>query len=98
RVDGWYCDPLELKPDSQIGVPGLVEVARRGNVSVVNSFGSNVLENPGLIPFLPRIAEQLLGQPLELPSATTWWCGQPGSRRFVFDNLADLIVKPTVRR
>jgi uncharacterized circularly permuted ATP-grasp superfamily protein/uncharacterized alpha-E superfamily protein len=98
RVDGWYCDPLELRPDSQLGVPGLVEAARRGNVSVVNSFGASVVENPGLMPFLPRLAEQLLGRPLELSSATTWWCGDPTARRFVLDHLADLVIRPTARR
>jgi uncharacterized circularly permuted ATP-grasp superfamily protein/uncharacterized alpha-E superfamily protein len=98
RVDGWYCDSLELKPDSHLGVPGLVESARRGHVSVVNPFGSSVLENPGLLPFLPRIAEQLLGQPLALPSATTWWCGDQASRRFVLDHLSELMIKPTARR
>ena len=64
RVDAWFCDPLELKPDSQLGVPGLVEAARSGAVSIVNPLGSSVLENPALMAFLPRLSEHLLGRPL----------------------------------
>ncbi len=98
RVDGWYGDPLELKPNSQLGVPGLVEAARRGTVSVVNGFGASVLENPGLLPFLPRISQFLLGQDLQMPSVTTWWCGHPSERDFVLSQLDELIVKPIGRR
>ncbi len=98
RVDGWFCDPLELKPDSQLGVPGLLEVARLGNVSVVNTLGSSVLENPALMAFLPRLSEHLLGAPLRLPSAPTWWCGEQDSRAYVLANLEALILRPTSRR
>lgn len=95
RVDGWFCDPLELKPDSQLGVPGLLEVARLGRVSVVNTLGSSVLENPALMAFLPQLSEHLLGAPLRLPSAPTWWCGEEESRRHVLANLDRLIIRPT---
>ncbi len=66
RVDAWFCDPLELRPDSRLGVPGLVQAARLGSVAIVNGLGTGVLENAGLFPFLPRIAEVLLSQPLRL--------------------------------
>jgi uncharacterized circularly permuted ATP-grasp superfamily protein/uncharacterized alpha-E superfamily protein len=97
RVDAWYCDPLELRPDSHLGVPGLVEAARLGNVTVVNTLGSGVLENPGLLPFLPKLSEHLLGQQLRLPSVDTWWCGDETSRRHVLAHLDRLVVKPTAR-
>ena len=58
RVDASYADPLELRPDSQLGVPGLVEAARRGTVSIVNGIGSGIVENRGLLPFLPRLCER----------------------------------------
>ena len=64
RTDAWFCDPLELRADSRLGVPGLVEVARLGGVSIVNTLGSGVLENPGLLPYLPRLAQHLLGEQL----------------------------------
>jgi uncharacterized circularly permuted ATP-grasp superfamily protein/uncharacterized alpha-E superfamily protein len=98
RVDGWFCDPLELKPDSQLGVPGLLEVARAGGVSVVNTLGSSVLENPALMAFLPALSERLLGTPLHLQSMPTWWCGAEDGRRHVLAHLDRLIIRPTSRR
>jgi uncharacterized alpha-E superfamily protein len=95
RVDGWFCDPLELKPDSQLGVPGLLEMARLGRVSIVNPVGSSVLENPALMAFLPRLSERLLGTPLRLESVPTWWCGEPDGRSHVLANLQRLILRPT---
>ena len=97
RVDSWFCDPLELRADSRLGVPGLVEAARLGTVSVVNGIGTGVLENPALFPFLPALCERLLGAPLRLPSAATWWCGDPLSRRHALANLHRLVFKPSAR-
>jgi uncharacterized circularly permuted ATP-grasp superfamily protein/uncharacterized alpha-E superfamily protein len=97
RVDGWYCDPLELKPDSRLGVPGLVEATRLASVTVVNSLGSSVLENPALMAFLPRLSEHLLGRPLRLESVPTWWCGDEDGRRRVLSDLAGLVVRPVNR-
>jgi uncharacterized circularly permuted ATP-grasp superfamily protein/uncharacterized alpha-E superfamily protein len=97
RVDASYCDPLELRADSMLGVPGLLEVARRGNVAIANPLGSSILENPGLIPFLPKIARHFLGQELRLPSVATWWCGQKKERDHVLANLDKLVIKPLYR-
>ncbi len=97
RVDSSYCDPLELRSDSRLGVPGLVEACRLGRVSVVNTLGSGVLENPGLLPLLPRLCEQLLGEPLHLESVPTWWCGEPDGRRYVLGRLDQLVVKSITR-
>lgn len=93
RVDAAYCDPLELRPDSTLGAPGLLEACRAGHVSVVNTLGSGVLENPGLTPFLPRLAKVLLGADLLLPSVTSWWCGAPRSLDHVLANLDRLVLK-----
>ncbi|MGD0810795.1 MAG: circularly permuted type 2 ATP-grasp protein [Acidimicrobiales bacterium] len=98
RTDAWFCDPLELRADSRLGVPGLLEVARLGGVSIVNTLGSGVLENPGLLPYLPRLAQHLLGEQLVLPSVATWWCGDEDGRRHVLANLERLVVKPITRR
>jgi uncharacterized circularly permuted ATP-grasp superfamily protein/uncharacterized alpha-E superfamily protein len=97
RVDAWFCDPLELKPDSKLGVPGLVEAARCGAVSIVNPLGSSVLENPALMAFLPQLCERLLGRPLALESVPTWWCGQEESRRYVLAHLGRLVLRPISR-
>lgn len=97
RLDADYCDPLELRPDSVLGVPGLLEVARRGNVAIANPLGSSILENPGLIPFLPKLAKHFLGQDLRLASVATWWCGQKKERDYVLANLDNLVIKPLYR-
>ena len=93
RVDAWFCDPLELKEDSQLGVPGLLEAIRQGQVTVVNHPGSGVLENPGLMAFLPGIARHLRGEDLILPSAATWWCGDRDAREHVLGHLDEMVVK-----
>jgi uncharacterized circularly permuted ATP-grasp superfamily protein/uncharacterized alpha-E superfamily protein len=97
RVDDHYCDPLELRTDSRLGVPGLTEVVRRGNVRIINPLGSSALENVGLYAFLPEIAHHLLGQELELPSPNSWWCGRPSDCSHVLANLEKLLIKPTYR-
>lgn len=97
RVDDDYCDPLELRENSQLGVAGLLEAARRGNVSIANPLGSGLLENPALLAFLPNLSRQLLGEDLQLPSVATWWCGQPKECEHVLKNLPHLVIKPTYR-
>jgi len=71
-----YCDPLELRADSQLGVPGLVEAARARQVAVANALGSGIAQSPAFLPFLPRIAREFFGEELSLPSAPTYWCGE----------------------
>lgn len=98
RVDDSFCDPLELRGDSFLGVAGLTEAARRGNVAVVNPLGSGVLENPGLLPFLPKLAKHFLGEELIFPSTKTWWCGRPKDLNYVLNNLNKLVIKSIYRR
>jgi uncharacterized circularly permuted ATP-grasp superfamily protein/uncharacterized alpha-E superfamily protein len=83
RVDAAWCDPLELRADSRLGVAGLAEAVRRGRVRLVNGLGAGVLENPALLPFLPAACERLLGEQLRLPSVPTLWCGDPDARAIV---------------
>lgn len=93
RVDDAFCDPLALRTDSQLGIAGLVSVVRKNNVAVVNSLGSGVLENSGLMAFLPNISRFYLGEDLELPSVATWWCGHEKERKYVLENLDKLVIK-----
>lgn len=93
HVHDEFCDPLELRGDSQLGVPGLLEAVRRGNVALANPLGSQVLENPGLYPFIPRIAEKWLGEDLQLPHAASWWCGQKPERDYVLQHMDELFIK-----
>lgn len=98
RVDDHYCDPLELLPDSRLGIPGLVEATRHHAVTIANPLGISVLENPALHAFLPGIAQHFLGQALELPSVATWWCGQTLERRHVIANIDRMVIRMTHRR
>ncbi|MEP7258781.1 MAG: circularly permuted type 2 ATP-grasp protein, partial [Flavitalea sp.] len=93
RVDDIYCDPLELREDSQLGIPGLLQSVRSGNVSIANPLGSAILENPGLMPFLQQISRYFLGADLILPTIASWWCGQPKELDYVLDNLQSLVIK-----
>jgi uncharacterized circularly permuted ATP-grasp superfamily protein/uncharacterized alpha-E superfamily protein len=97
RVDDEWCDPLELRNDSSLGVPGLVEALRAGNVAVANSLGSGLVQTPALMAFLPGLCRDLLGEELKLPSVATWWCGQPGELSHVLDHLGRLVVRPALR-
>jgi len=93
RVDDDFCDPLELFPNSYLGVPGLVEAVRQGNVAVANALGTGVLQMPAFLPFLPTLCRRFLDEELMMPSVETWWCGEPDSLRHVLDNLPNLVIK-----
>jgi len=100
RLDDDFCDPLELRSDSALGIPGLVDAARRGNVLVANALGTNLLESGALFGFLPRLCERLLGEKLKMPSVGTWWCGEPAALEDAIANLDTLVIKsayPQVR-
>jgi len=97
RQDDDYCDPLELRSDSALGIPGLTDCARRGTVLLANALGSGVLESGALLGYLPKLSEQLLGEPLRLPSVATWWLGEPAALDDAWRRLDKLIIKPLER-
>ncbi len=93
RVDDAWCDPLELRDDSLLGVPGLLQAVRAGNVTVTNALGSGVLEHPGLMAYLPDLCRHLMQEDLLLPGIPTWWCGAPGGLERALDDLDGLVIK-----
>jgi uncharacterized alpha-E superfamily protein len=93
RVDDRYCDPLELKGDSKLGVAGLLNVIRNDNISMTNPIGIGILENSGLIPFMKNICKYFLNEELILPQIATWWCGQKDEIEYVLENISNLIIK-----
>jgi uncharacterized circularly permuted ATP-grasp superfamily protein/uncharacterized alpha-E superfamily protein len=95
RLDDDFCDPLELRSDSTLGVPGLVQAWRAGEVLIANAFGTSVLESPALLGFLPGAAQALLGEELQVPSVATWWCGEAAALRDARPRLSDMVVRPT---
>ncbi|WP_188830295.1 circularly permuted type 2 ATP-grasp protein [Nocardia camponoti] len=96
RVDAEFSDPLDLRPDSRLGVVGLVEVLRRGAVTVVNTLGSGLLESPAIAAFLPKIARSLVSEDLLLDSPPTYWAGDALERSHLLTNLPDLVIRSTV--
>lgn len=97
RLDDDDCDPVELSAASRVGVSGLIEVLRAGNVATANALGTRLLEAPLLLAYLPEICERLLGQPLQMPMVRTHWCGNPESLKYVLDHFDDLMIRPAFR-
>ena len=95
RLDDVFLDPLELRSDSTLGVPGLLQCVRAGNLLMANAPGSEFLESPALLGFLPGIARALLGETLLMPSLPTWWCGERAALDAVLPRLGSCVVKPS---
>jgi uncharacterized circularly permuted ATP-grasp superfamily protein/uncharacterized alpha-E superfamily protein len=93
RQDDHFCDPLELRGDSMLGVPGLVQAARAGNVAISNALGSGLAESPAYAAFLPGLCKHLLDEELKMPTVATWWCGQERPLAYVLEHLDRLVLK-----
>jgi len=98
RLDDSFCDPLELRGDSLLGIPGLVQAVRSGSVAIDNALGSGLVETSAHMAFLPGLCRQLLGEELHMPSVATWWCGQEEPRHYVQEHLKELVIKPAFPR
>lgn len=95
RVDDVWLDPLELLAESTLGVPGLLQAVRSGNVLVANAPGSGFLESNALLGFMPSLAQSLLGETLHLPAIPSWWCGEQAAMQDVLPRLSECVIKPT---
>lgn len=93
RMDDSYCDPLELRGESALGVPGLLNAVRAERVVVANALGSGLLGSSALMGFLPAICERLLGERLMMPSIATWWCGEKPALDYVKAHFDELVIK-----
>lgn len=94
RLDDDYCDPLELRGDSAIGVPGLLQVVRAGRVLMSNALGCGLPGSSALMGFLPAIARRLFGEELAMPAVATWWCGERPALEYVVAHFDELVIKP----
>ncbi|WP_431817221.1 circularly permuted type 2 ATP-grasp protein [Gordonia jacobaea] len=92
RVDASFCDPLDLRTNSRLGVAGLVEAISRGNITVVNTLGSGVLENPALNAVLHKVAPMLIDEELALGSVPTYWAGDDSARSKIVSSLDSLVL------
>lgn len=97
RVDGDYCDPLEMNASSRLGVPGIIEAIRNGSVVMGNMPGTGVVESRALLSFLPAISQRVLGEDLKLPNIATWWCGQKTARDSVLENMDSMAISGAFR-
>ncbi|MBA2588746.1 MAG: circularly permuted type 2 ATP-grasp protein [Alphaproteobacteria bacterium] len=93
RVDSDFCDPLELRGDSALGVPGLVEAVRCGGVVLANALGGGVIESPAMDAYLPAISHALLGEELKIPDIATIWCGTDWGRKEAIARMDQCILR-----
>ncbi len=93
RVDSDYCDPLEFRGDSALGVPGLADVARAGGVVLANALGGGVMESPAMDAYLPGLCRALFGEELKIPDIPTVWCGTAWGRKEAFARLDRVVVR-----
>jgi uncharacterized circularly permuted ATP-grasp superfamily protein/uncharacterized alpha-E superfamily protein len=98
HIDDIESDPLELKSNTDLGIPGLTEAWRSGSVALANGLGTSLVETPALNPFLPGICRHLLGEELRMACIPTWWCGQPAELKLVLSNPARWVLKPAFAR
>jgi len=92
RVDSDFIDPLELNGASRLGVPGIISAMRHGHTVVSNAPGSGFVESRALMSFMPRVAEYLLGEDLQMPNIATWWCGDRKARAEVLEDFDTMSI------
>jgi uncharacterized circularly permuted ATP-grasp superfamily protein len=95
RIDDDFADPLEFRPDSLLGVPGLVRAYRAGSVAVANAFGTGVADDKGIYRFVPDMIRFYLNEEPILDNVTTYLLSDPQVREHVLERLDELVVKPT---
>ena len=93
RVDDDFLDPLTFKPESVLGVPGIMDVYRAGNITIANAPGTGICDDKAIYSYMPEIVEFYTGRKALLENVPTWRCSEPDSLKYVLENLADLVIK-----
>ncbi len=93
RVDDDYLDPMTFRPDSALGIAGIMDVYRAGNITIANAPGTGICDDKAIYSYMPEIVEFYTGSKPLLQNVPTWRCAEPDSLKYVLDNLADLVVK-----
>tara|TARA_R110002072_G_scaffold136573_2_gene279057 strand:+ start:1236 stop:2648 length:1413 start_codon:yes stop_codon:yes gene_type:complete len=93
RVDDDYLDPLNFKPESLLGVPGIFDIYRAGGITIANAPGTGIADDKALYSYMPDIVEFYTGKAAILQNVPTWRCADADSLSHVLENLADLVVK-----
>jgi uncharacterized circularly permuted ATP-grasp superfamily protein len=93
RIDDNFLDPLAFRPDSMLGVPGLLAAYRLGNVAIANAIGTGVADDKSIYPYVPEMIRFYLGEEPILRNVPTWMCRKPDDLKYVLDHLPELVVK-----
>ncbi|MBX3594419.1 circularly permuted type 2 ATP-grasp protein [Sphingomonas sp.] len=93
RIDDDFLDPLVFRPDSMLGVPGLIAAYRAGNVALMNAPGNGIADDKAIYSYMPEIVKFYSGGEAKLPNVQTWRCREPEALRYTLDNLDRLVVK-----
>ena len=93
RVDDDFLDPLNFNPDSMLGVPGILDVYRAGNITIANAPGTGIADDKAIYSYMPDIVEFYTGEKALLKNVETYRCSEPDSLAYVLENLDELVVK-----
>lgn len=93
RIDDDFLDPLVFKPDSMLGVPGIMAAYRAGNVTLINAPGNGIADDKAIYSYMPEIVKFYSGGEAKLPNVETWRCREPEALKYVLDNLEQVVVK-----
>ena len=93
RIDDDFLDPLVFRPDSTLGVPGLIAAYAKGNVAIINAPGNGIADDKAIYSYMPEIVKFYTGADAKLPNVETWRCREPQSLSYVLDHLAEVVVK-----
>ena len=93
RIDDDFLDPLVFRPDSMLGVPGIMAAYRAGNVAVLNAPGNGIADDKAIYSYMPEIVRFYSGGEAKLPNVETYRCREPQALKYVLDHLSDLVVK-----
>lgn len=94
RIDDDFLDPEVFRPDSMIGVPGLMQAYRAGNVALANAVGTGVADDKAIYAYMPRAIRYYLGEDPILPNVETHICREPDALQYTLDHLEELVIKP----
>ncbi len=93
RIDDEYLDPLTFNPTSRLGVAGIMDIYRAGNVTIANAPGTGIADDKAIYSYMPEIVEFYTGQKAILQNVPTWRCAEPDSLKYVLEHMADLVIK-----
>lgn len=94
RIDDDFLDPLAFRPDSTLGVPGLMDVYRAGRVALANAPGTGIADDKAVYAYVPQMIKYYLGEEMLLPNVPTYLCANEKDRQYVLEHLAELVIKP----